>query len=60
LAIGVNVQTGLGRQLFERNKILEDENLLEEGAVSVDISQYDRIRIDDDQVEEAVTFSDSD
>jgi len=49
-----------GRQLFEWNKILEDENLLEEGAVSVDISQYDRIRIDDDQVEEAVTFSDSD
>ncbi|KAF8959064.1 RWD domain-containing protein [Flammula alnicola] len=33
-----------GRQLFERNKVLEDENLVEEGTVSVDFSQYERTR----------------
>lgn len=50
-----------GRQLFERNKNLEDDTLLEEGAVSVDISQYERTRRDEDEDEdETITFSDSD
>ncbi|KAF8798004.1 RWD domain-containing protein [Phlegmacium glaucopus] len=48
-----------GRQLFERNKNLEDENLLEEGVVSVDFSQYERTREEEDQ-EAGLTFSDSD
>lgn len=48
-----------GRQLFERNKGIEDETLLEEGTVSVDISQYERTR-EEMEPEEAVTFSDSD
>lgn len=50
----------LGRQLFERGRDLEDEALLEEGAVSVDISQYDRSAVEDEAEEEHVTFSDSD
>lgn len=51
----------IGRQLFEKNRNLEDETLLEEGTVSVDISQYDRTHQDDDQDEDDhVTFSDSD
>ena len=45
--------------MFERNKHLEDENLMEEGTVSVDISQYDRIRNLEEQEEGIVTFSDS-
>jgi len=49
-----------GRQLFERNKILEDETLVEEGAVSVDVSQYERTKGEDEEQEEALTFSDSD
>jgi len=49
-----------GRQLFERgDKNLEDDNLLEEGTVSVDISQYERTRVDDES-DDGVTFSDSD
>jgi len=48
-----------GRQLFERNKGLEDETLLEEGTISVDITQYERTR-EEVEPEEAVTFSDSD
>ncbi len=53
----------LGRQLFERDRNLGtlDEGLAEEDAVSVDISQYDRTAMDDeDDNEELVTFSDSD
>ncbi|TFK80927.1 RWD-domain-containing protein [Polyporus arcularius HHB13444] len=52
-----------GRQLFERDRNLGtlDEGLAEEDAVSVDISQYDRTAMDDeDNNEELVTFSDSD
>jgi len=54
-----------GRQLFERGgKILEEDGLLEEGTVSVDVSQYERNRDqdddDDDDEDEGVTFSDSD
>ncbi|RDX56883.1 RWD-domain-containing protein [Lentinus brumalis] len=52
-----------GRQLFERDRNLGtlDEGLAEEDAVSVDISQYDRTAMDDeDDNEELVTFSDSD
>ncbi|KAJ4487982.1 hypothetical protein J3R30DRAFT_873708 [Lentinula aciculospora] len=49
-----------GRQLFERNKNLDEETLLEEGTVSVDISQYERTREDEEEEEEHVTFSDSD
>jgi hypothetical protein len=49
----------LGRQLFERgDKNLEDETLLEEDSVSVDISQFERIRIEEE--DEVVEFSDSD
>ncbi|KAF8163281.1 RWD domain-containing protein [Crassisporium funariophilum] len=47
-----------GRQLFERNKNLEDENLVEEGVVSVDFSQYERTREEEEQ--DALEFSDSD
>ncbi|KAI0054047.1 RWD-domain-containing protein [Auriscalpium vulgare] len=52
-----------GRQLFERDKNLDisDDALLEEGTVSVDISQYERNRDSDDEDEaERVHFSDSD
>ena len=49
----------LGRQLFERNKNLEDETLIEEGVVSVDFSQYERTR-EEDELEAGLTFSDSD
>ena len=40
----------LGRQLFERDRNLGtlDEGLAEEDAVSVDISQYDRTAMDDE------------
>ncbi|XP_006458147.1 hypothetical protein AGABI2DRAFT_190501 [Agaricus bisporus var. bisporus H97] len=49
-----------GRQLFERNRHLEDESLMEEGAVSVDFSQYERTEVDQEEESERVTFSDSD
>ncbi|KAI0065352.1 RWD-domain-containing protein [Artomyces pyxidatus] len=52
-----------GRQLFERDKNLDvsDDSLLEEGTVSVDISQYERTREDEDEDEdERIHFSDSD
>jgi len=49
-----------GRHLFERNKHLEEDSLIEEGAVSVDVSQYDRFQDQDDAEENIVTFSDSD
>ncbi|TFK42605.1 RWD domain-containing protein [Crucibulum laeve] len=48
-----------GRQLFERNKGLEEDSLLEEDAISVDFSQYERTR-EEEIEEEGVTFSDSD
>lgn len=49
-----------GRQLFERNRHLEDESLMEEGTVSVDVSQYERTRVEEQEENEGVTFSDSD
>lgn len=51
-----------GRQLFERNKNLvhEDDNLMEEGTVSVDFSQYDRTQVVEEDNEDRVHFSDSD
>jgi hypothetical protein len=50
-----------GRQLFERNRNLEEDGLMEEGTISVDISQYERTRTSAEEVEEdRVTFSDSD
>ncbi|KAG8937271.1 hypothetical protein FRC02_000041 [Tulasnella sp. 418] len=53
-----------GRQLFEQNKHLanSDASLLEEGAESVDISQYDRQEreVEEDKAEEHIHFSDSD
>ncbi|KAL0946924.1 hypothetical protein HGRIS_013085 [Hohenbuehelia grisea] len=49
-----------GRQLFERNRNLEEDSLMEEGTVSVDISQYDRTQVEEEEEEERVTFSDSD
>jgi hypothetical protein len=56
--------SGLGRQLFEKNKNLEhdDDSFVEEGTVSVDISQYDRsqLRAHEDDDDDGVQFSDSD
>ena len=52
-----------GRQLFERNRnaAAQDEELIEEGTVSVDITKYERTHEEEeDQEEDAVTFSDSD
>ncbi|KAJ7063281.1 RWD-domain-containing protein [Mycena amicta] len=49
------------RQLFEGNRILEEDSLMEEGTISVDLSQYDRTsRGEDPEEEEGITFSDSD
>jgi len=48
-----------GRQLFERNRNLEDDNLLEEGTVSVDFSQYERTQSEEDDEDDHVRFSDS-
>jgi hypothetical protein len=50
----------LGRQLFERNKNLEDEPEVEDGVVSVDVGQYERTRGDVAEEVEGITFSDSD
>ena len=49
----------VGRHLFERNRHLEDESLLEEGTISVDVTQYDRTRNQEEPEEDIVTFSDS-
>jgi len=49
-----------GRQLFERNRILEDDNLMEEGTVSVDFSQYERAKLDEEDEVHGLDFSDSD
>ncbi|KII88544.1 hypothetical protein PLICRDRAFT_161745 [Plicaturopsis crispa FD-325 SS-3] len=50
-----------GRQLFERDTTLEEDNLMEEGTVSVDFSQYERNRNSgSDDEDEGITFSDSD
>lgn len=50
-----------GRQLFERDKTLaaSDASLLEDGTVSVDVSQYERIATEDEE-EDRLEFSDSD
>jgi hypothetical protein len=48
----------LGRQLFEKNKNLEDDTIVEEDAVSVDISQFERTAAEEIE-EERLTFSDS-
>lgn len=52
----------IGRQLFERDKNLatSDTSLLEEGTVSVDISQYERETTKEDDGEDRLEFSDSD
>jgi hypothetical protein len=51
-----------GRQLFERDNNLatSDTSLLEEGTVSVDISQYERVTADEDDEDDRFDFSDSD
>jgi hypothetical protein len=50
-----------GRQLFERDRNLEEDTLMEEGTISVDIRQYERTRTEEEhQEDERVTFSDSD
>ena len=49
-----------GKQLFERNRNLEDEALVEEGDVSVDTSQYERTRRPEEEEQERLEFSDSD
>ncbi|KAF5391437.1 hypothetical protein D9757_001912 [Collybiopsis confluens] len=59
-ALRVQLSLSIGRQLFERNRIIEEENLMEEGTISVDISQYERSREEEEEEEEHVTFSDSD
>ena len=50
-----------GRQLFERDRYLDsaDDSLMEEGTVSVDVSQYEREVVEEEE-ESQVTFSDSD
>ena len=48
----------IGRQLFEKNRNLEDETIVEEDAVSVDFSQYERTTTDEIE-EEGLAFSDS-
>ena len=52
----------IGKQLFERNRNLDDESsLVEEGAVSVDASQYDRTeRADEEPEPDRIEVSDSD
>ena len=54
----------LGRQLFEKNKGLDaEDSMVEDGAVSVDLSQYDRTArsdVDEDEDRDHVDFSDSD
>jgi len=53
-----------GRQLFERDRNLatSDATLVEEGAVSIDISQYDRTanEHEPEEEQEGLEFSDSD
>jgi len=52
-----------GRQLFERNRQLDtsDAALVEEGSVSVDVSQYERTGpIEEEPEEERLALSDSD
>jgi len=49
-----------GRQLFERNRNLEEDNLMEEGTVSVDFSQYERTKVNEEVEEQGLDFSDSD
>jgi len=49
-----------GRQLFERNRNLEEDNLMEEGTVSVDFSQYERTQAEEEDEDDRVRFSDSD
>lgn len=53
-----------GRQLFERDRTLDidDASYVEEGVVSVDISQYNRHdqAHEEEEEEERVHFSDSD
>jgi hypothetical protein len=52
-----------GRQLFERNRDWDtsEDSLLEEDSTSVDISQYERTRLEeeDGEDEDHVRFSDS-
>ncbi|KAI0957592.1 hypothetical protein AcW1_005934 [Taiwanofungus camphoratus] len=50
-----------GRQLFERDKNfgISDDSMVEEGVISVDVSQYERLVIEEDE-EAQMTFSDSD
>ena len=46
--------------MFERNRDLDvDDNLMEEGTVSVDASQYEREVEREEEDADRVTFSDS-
>ena len=61
LSLSLSIYTG--RQLFERNRQLDtsDAALVEEGSVSVDVSQYERTGpIEEEQEEERLALSDSD
>ena len=50
-----------GKQLFERNRDLDDENLVEEDSVSVDATQFERTNERPEDVQqERLEFSDSD
>ena len=53
-----------GRQLFERdtNLATADDSFVEEGTVSVDISQYERSKVaeEDENENERMQFSDED
>ena len=60
-AVVIQILRFPGRQLFERdrNLAMSDASLLEEGTVSVDISQYERTTTGDEE-EDRLEFSDSD
>jgi hypothetical protein len=51
-----------GRQIFERGNIAVEEDTVDEGGVSVDVSQYDRMaaREEEEAETDRIHFSDSD
>lgn len=57
-----DINFSTGRQLFERNRNLEEDTLMEEGTISVDFSQYERTKAEEveEEEEDRVRFSDSD
>lgn len=51
----------LGKQLFERNRDWAEDESLEEGGISVDVTQYERsLQAEEENDGDRVYFSDSD